>query len=98
MAQEWTKQDFSRRHYQVEGDTLDKARKIEVVVRVDGKTVVQVQAREPGILAFVSRPHDQGFDIEMVEARGVAFTDIRTISGDMAEPVAGWQWDALGIK
>jgi hypothetical protein len=94
---EWTRKDFTRRHYQVEGGSLDKARRVEVHVIVDGRPVVQVQAREPGILAFVSKPTTQGFDIEIIEHKLQQYTDVRTLSGDLTEPLEEWQYKALDL-
>lgn len=94
---EWTESDFSRRHYHVEGPELDQARRIELRILVDGKLLVQTMAREPGIMAFVSKPGDQGFDIEIIEAVGTRYTDIRTPAGGTTEPLAAWQKDALDL-
>jgi hypothetical protein len=81
----------------VEGEALDKARRIELHVLVDGKPLVRMQAREPGLLAFVSKPNEQGFDIEVVQPDKVRFTDERTHTGMMTEPVEKWQLRALGF-
>jgi len=97
MTSEWRAGDFSRRHYTTEGEALDKARSIRLIVEIDGKRFVQVQAREPGILAFVSRPDQQGFDLEIVEAKGIKFSDIRTIDGNATEALAPWMLEALGL-
>ncbi len=94
---EWTPKQFNRRRYVVEGDDLEKARKIELKVIVDGKTLVHVQAREPGMLAFVSKPAEQGFEIDIVEATGVRYVDARLPSAT-DDKVAPWQFDAMGIK
>lgn len=88
---------FNRRRYVVEGDSLDRAKRIELIVRVDGKTLVQVQAREPGLLAFVSKPSDQGFEIDIIEATGRRYTDQAVPEGP-TEPVADWQYEALGLS
>lgn len=94
---EWTREKFNRRRYVVEGEDLEKARKIELKVIVDGKTLVHVQAREPGMLAFVSKPADQGFEVDIVEATGVRYTDVMLPSAT-GEAVSPWQFDAMGIK
>jgi len=88
---------FSRRRYVVEGEDLDKARKIELILRVDGKQIIHVQAREPGLVAFVSKPMDQGFEIDLVEVGKKIYLDaaVPEISKD---PVADWQFKALGIE
>jgi hypothetical protein len=87
---------FCRRRYTVEGADLDKAKSIEVTVKVNGKVMVQVAAREPGIVAMVSRPDDQGFEIDMVEPAKGNFIDAK-LPGDKDDNVAPWQLEALGL-
>jgi len=89
---------YNRRRYTIEGDALDKAKTIRLTVEVDGVKYVSVQAREPGIVAFVSRATEQGFDIEIVEAGGVRFTDRMLPSGETSEPLAPWQIEALKLE
>ncbi len=93
---EWTRDKFNRRRYVVEGDSLDKAKRIELIVKVDGKVLVHMQAREPGILAFISKPSEQGFELDVVQANGARYTDTASI-GNPPEPVAEWQYEALGM-
>ena len=88
---------FSRRKYTVEGEDLDKAKKIELIVKVDGKQIIHVQAREPGMVAFISRPLDQGFDIDMVEVDKKLYFDA-AVPEVSKEAVADWQFKALGIE
>jgi hypothetical protein len=92
---------FTRRRYTVEGSDLDKAKRIGVIVTVDGVKQIEMQAREPGIIAVVSRPAEQGFDIEIVEVDrdkvGVRYTDYRFPNGAFTEPVAEWQQLALDL-
>ncbi len=97
MAQKWLKEMFQRKRYTVEGDTLDKARSIQLYVVVDDKVMVNMQAREPGILAFVSKPEEQGFDIEVIEASQVAFTDRALPEFEGPEALADWQAEALDL-
>lgn len=92
----WTRERFNRRKYVVEGDTLDKAKKIELIVKVDGKVLVHMQAREPGMLAFISKPTEQGFELDVVEATGKRYTDHASIANP-AEEVEEWQFEALGL-
>lgn len=93
---EWKPEQFNRRVYTIEGDDLDTARRIEVIVKVDGKTLVRVQAREPGILAVVSKPDEQGVNIEIVEPGGVRFTDVAVPETTAA--LQDWQLIALGLR
>jgi hypothetical protein len=92
----WSPEQFNRRRYVVEGDSLDKAKRIELIVKVDGKMLVQMQAREPGMLSFVSKPTEQGFELDVVEATGQRYTDHASI-GNAPEPVADWQFEAMGM-
>jgi hypothetical protein len=80
----------------VEGEDLDKARKIELIVKVDGREIVHVQAREPGMLAFVSKPADQGFEVDMVEATGRRYFD-SILPEKVDDTLAPWQLEALGF-
>lgn len=91
---DWNPKDFSRRGYDMQSEDFDKAR-IEVIVRVNGRQFLQVQMREPGMIALVSRPDDEGIQLEMVEARQNVHTDMRLPSGSMTPPLAKWQTDAL---
>jgi len=103
---EWTKKDFSRRRYTVESDGLDKkGARLEIIVRLNGKQLAHIQAREPGMVAFVSKPTEAGFDLEILESAfgpgegKPRFTDYWVpTKGSHTEPVADWQWDAIGIK
>lgn len=97
MAEDWKDVKFSRRKYTASGPALDDARRIELILKVDGKQFVQVQAREPGIVAFVSKPNDQGFDIEVVEASGVRYAD-RIVPGGEIGPPCDWQKQALDLR
>lgn len=85
--------EYSRRRYRVEDPALDKARRIELVVLMDGRPIVHVQAREPGLLAFVSREGEQGFDVDIVEPVGRRYVD-RMLPSEV-EQVAEWQRRAL---
>jgi hypothetical protein len=92
----WEADDFRRRHYTVEGPALDEARKVRLLVTVDGKTLVDVTGMEPGIIAFVSKPTDQGFDIDIVEA-GELQGRILPV-GEAMWPLAEWQKAALEVE
>ena len=89
--------DYNRRQYVVEGAALDTARRIELTVTVDGKQLVKIQAREPGLLAFVSKPSEQGFAIEVVEATGRRYVD-SAVPGADPTALEPWQIAALGIE
>jgi hypothetical protein len=94
---EWTPEDFNRRSYYVESPALDKAKRVELKVIVDGKVYVHTMAREPGIVGFVSKPDEQGFHIEIVEATGVRYTEHVRPDGGSTPPVADWQKAALDL-
>lgn len=92
----WREEDFHRRHYTIQGELEDK--RIEVSVKVGGKTMVQVELREPGVLAIVSRPEEEGIDVEIVGPGGVRYTDVRLPSGQSTPPLTPWLRDALFAK
>lgn len=97
MSAEWRPEHFVRRSYSAVGRDLDDAKRIEVTVKVDNRVVIQAQAREPGLLAIISRPAEQGIDVEMVEVDRVQFTDYRLPNGEKV-PIEPWIMEALGIK
>ena len=88
---------YKRRIYTLEGESLDNARRIELLVKVDGKKLVHVQAREPGILAFVSKPDDQGFEIHVVEVGGSSFQDVAGPGDDTLAEILDWQVSAMDL-
>jgi hypothetical protein len=92
----WTAQDFRRRHYTVEGPALDEARRVRLVLTVDGKTLVDVTGMEPGLVSFVSKPTEQGFEIDIVEGGALAGRVLPV--GEAMWPVADWQKDALEVE
>lgn len=92
----WSADKFSRRRYAVEGPSLDAAKKIEIIVKVDGEMIVHVQAREPGLVAFVSRPSDQGFEIDVVEVKQESYRD-RAVPDVYDGDIEDWQRAALGL-
>lgn len=92
----WQADDFERRHYTIEGSALDEARKVRLMVTVDGKTLVDVTGMEPGIVAFVSRPTEQGFDIELVAGGALAKRIVP--AGEQMWPVSDWQKAALEVE
>jgi len=101
MSSDWTRDDFTRRQYTVkqsEAGELDNARRIEVTVKIDGRSYLNIQLREPGMLALVSKPKEDGFDVEILTPDGgKRFTDLRLPSGAHTPPVEPWQWDALNL-
>lgn len=92
----WMREHFARRSYSVVGQDLDDASRIEVIVKVDKRTVIHMQAREPGMLAIVSRPDSQGIDVESLEVDRDGYTDYRLPNGERQE-VPDWMMHAIGI-
>lgn len=93
---EFHSRHFRRRQFSVQGSDLDRASKIEVIVKADGKPFIRAQLREPGLLAIVSRPDSQGIDVEWVELAGPHYSD-RLLPGATAADLAPWQAQALGL-
>ncbi len=104
MAEEWEASDFGRRGYYISDDPSDKgkgelenAKRIAVIVTIDGKKYASLQAREPGMIAIVSRPDEEGIRIEVVSPEGVRFTDVMTPEGIREQETEPWQKEALGF-
>lgn len=97
---DYSSKDLNRRRYTIESDAFDKkGAKLQIVVLLNGRKIADVQAREPGMIAFVSKPTEPGFDLEIVEASGVRYTDFSVPGQDSKqEGVAPWQLQALGIE
>ncbi len=89
---------YRRRYYSVDGKPFDAAKKIELIVRVDGKELVHLQAREPGLLAFVSKPLDDGIELHVVEVSEKAYRDQAAPAVADSEGLLPWQIEALGLK
>lgn len=99
MSNQWTVDDFQARRYQVSQDQknkeLDKAQRIELSVKIDGRQFINMQLREPGMIAVVSRPDDpDGFNVEVVEPSRSQFIDLRV--PDTREVVLA-EWHQLAL-
>lgn len=106
MPDEWTREDFTRRQYgirQSDDKELDKARRIAVKIVVDGRTLFDLQMREPGLLLVSSRPDDpDGFSIDIVQRNtepgmGPRYTDYRLPDGSRAPSIEEWMYEVLGL-
>ena len=93
-SDEWAAKDFSRRGYYV-ADLEGK--KVEVVLRVDGEVQAQLQLREPGLVAVVSRHDEDGFWIEVVGPGGIRYTDPTTPQTVAEQRLQPWHLEALGL-
>lgn len=85
-----------RRSYPIEGEALDKASKIEVVIQIDGAVWLHMEAREPGLMGFVLLGRNS-FSLQVVGANGGDYVDRRG-PGVETLPVLPWQAEALGLK
>lgn len=95
----WEPKHFSRRAYAIEGDDLEKAKRIRVKIEIDGHPLVDLQIREPGIIAVISRPAEQGIAIEIVEPGGVRYLDSGSSMGERRTgPPEPWQVEQLGLQ
>jgi hypothetical protein len=107
MGDEWTPADFARRGYYIEDDRepdkkgelkpgqLEKARLMQVVFYIDGKKFAQMEVREPGMLAVVSKPNEEGIRLEVVQPGGVRFTDHMTPEETAAQTLLPWHKNAV---
>lgn len=92
------KAQFKRRSFQLEGSSLPPSGRIKLIIEVGDRRMVEVQAREPGMIGFFSRPDSEGFSIEIVEFSGASYGD-RIHPGDESDiPLEQWQIDALGLQ
>src|SRR5688572_28475405 len=93
-------QQYVRRRYHLEDPdgTLEKAKRIQLIVQVDGKKFIDVPLREPGMLAIVSKPNESGLDIEIVEPGTTRYTDVQTLEAVSEQRPTEWQQLALGMK
>jgi hypothetical protein len=89
---EWSQKDFSRRSYAVEGGDLGKG-KLEVLVRLAGKTLMQLELREPGMVAIISHPSEEGVRAELVAPGGRR----EAPGGPEQMALLEWQAEALGV-
>jgi len=92
---EWTRAYFQRRRYVIEGAGLDAAKSITVIVEVDGKQIARVCAREPGLISVVSKPQDQGIEMDVVELKAFRYPD--QVSEAEVCAVEEWQYQVLGL-
>lgn len=92
----WEPGDFNRRSYMYdqENGELDRARRVSVQVKVDNRTLIDIQLREPGILALISRPDEDGIRLEVVEPGGRRFVDVAVIEA-IDTTILPWQQQLL---
>lgn len=83
--------EFHRRHLSI----AKKPSLVEMMVFVDGNQMVAVNSKKASLMAFVSRPEDDGFNVEIVEDGMAPFTDISRPE-DEPETPRRWQLDATG--
>lgn len=94
---EWEAKDLARKAYYVEGDELNDGQ-VEILVRIKGKLFAQLTFGEPGLVAIVSRPNENGIHIESVRPGGVRYTDVKTPQATAEQQLLPWQREALGVK
>ncbi len=94
----WKLKDFGRRAYYLKDEEDYKDRRLEIVFKVDGKQIAQLQAREPGMVAMVSRPDEEGIRLEVISPGGVRYTDVLTPEGVEEQALMPWHKEALGVK
>lgn len=94
----WEPGDFNRRWYHYGQDPkqreLDRARRVSFKVAVDGKTLIDMELREPGLVALISRPDDDGFEIQIVEPGGKRFHDVAAVVASETS-ILPWQQQLL---
>lgn len=105
---EWKPEHFRARRVQVNGPGLDDAKSIEVILKIDGKTVSHMKAREPGFIGLSRKGHssvsvrsraDEGsIYVDVVEPLEVKYADAQ-MPGD-GSPIRPerWQLAAIGLE
>ena len=93
----WKPEHFHQSNYSYEDTALDSAKRITYKLSVNGRDLVTLQAREPGILAIVSRPDSDGIDFIIVEPGGARYIDMRMPDFERAAQVEPWALELLGI-
>jgi hypothetical protein len=98
MSEEWKRSDFQRRRVEVKDSALADARRIEIAIIVDGKQLVRVGAREPGLVACYST-QDDSLVIDIVEAAHGQYRDVIDLPGARGgEPIDEWHAVLMGIE
>lgn len=107
-TEEWEPTNFARRGYYIEDDNqpdkktgkveegqLAKAKLMQCVFYIDGKKYAQLEVREPGMIAILSRPDEEGIRLEVIQPGGVRFTDYMTPEETAAQKLLRWHTDAI---
>lgn len=94
---EWEARDLGRKAYYVDGEELNSGQ-VEILVMINGKKFAQLAFGEPGLVAIVSRPNENGIHIESVRPGGVRYTDVKTPQAVTEQTILPWQKEALGVK
>lgn len=94
----WKTSDLGRRAYYLEPDGSFEGKRVEVLITVEGKTLARLQLREPGMVALVSKPDEEGIWLEVVSPGGIRYTDHQTPETVAEQQLPKWQADALGVR
>lgn len=88
--------DWTRRVYTVRSDDSSPLARAEVLVRIGGKTHTHTELRNPGLIALVCSPEKPDtFTVEIIEAKGQRYTDVRVPDREVA--LLPWHKLALGV-
>lgn len=94
----WDVNDFHRRWYHYDQDEkqkeLDRARRVSFQVSADGRKLIDMELREPGIIALISRPDDDGFMVEVVEPGARKYNDV-AVMAQIDTSILPWQQQLL---
>ena len=92
----WTPAHFQQGEHYLEDPDLNE-QTVTVTVKVGGRTLIDMKAREPGILAIVSRPDEDGIRVYTVEAGAVRYVDTQNgvVASDPPEP---WALTLLDVE
>jgi hypothetical protein len=99
----WSKDDFGRRGYYVADENEENqgpvqlARKVELIVMIDGKQFSRQELQGAGLIAVVAKPDEGGVWVESVHKGGIRYTDHMSPETVENQALRPWQIEALGL-
>lgn len=104
---QWKPEHFRARRVRIDGPGMEDAKHIEVTLKIDGKVVSVMKAREPGFIALQRAGHssvsvrsrvDEGaIYIDVVEPLEVKYADAQMPGDGTPNPPERWQLAAIGL-
>jgi hypothetical protein len=97
---EWTKTDFTKREYTIKQIETTKQKQPVTVKMIYGEGApIELQLREPGIIAFIAPTDNDDLIIRIVEPGAGRYSDFGTPDGEPIDNrITDEQAEQLGIK